>query len=60
MLILVIVAGLLLGTLLNIIIIRLPREGNLLRWPLHCTRTGEALAWWQLLPVVGGSCNEDA
>ncbi|NJO05345.1 MAG: prepilin peptidase [Chloroflexaceae bacterium] len=53
MLILVIVAGLLLGTLLNIIIIRLPRERNLLRWPLHCTRTGEALVWWQLLPVVG-------
>lgn len=45
-------AGLLLGTLLNVIIIRLPRERRLLGWP-HCTRTGKPLAIWQLLPVVG-------
>ncbi len=44
--------GLLLGTLLNIIIIRLPRERRLLGWP-RCTRTGRPLAIWQLLPVVG-------
>ncbi len=49
----VFVAGLLLGTLLNIIIIRLPRERSLPGWPLRCTRTGEPLAWWQLLPVAG-------
>lgn len=45
-------AGLLLGTLLNILIVRLPREQRLLGWP-RCTRTGEPLAWWQLLPIVG-------
>jgi leader peptidase (prepilin peptidase)/N-methyltransferase len=50
--ILAFVAGLLLGSLLNIAIIRLPRERRLLGWP-RCTRTGEALAWWQLLPVLG-------
>jgi leader peptidase (prepilin peptidase)/N-methyltransferase len=52
MLILVFLAGLLLGLLLNLIIIRLPRERNLFSWP-HCTRTGEQLAVWQLLPVLG-------
>lgn len=52
LLVLVFAAGLLLGTLLNIIIIRLPREKRLVGWP-RCTRTGEPLALWQVLPVVG-------
>jgi leader peptidase (prepilin peptidase)/N-methyltransferase len=46
------VAGLFLGSLLNILIVRLPRERRLLGWP-RCTRTGEPLAWWQLLPLIG-------
>lgn len=46
------IIGLLLGTLLNMVIIRLPREQRLLGWP-RCTHTGAALAWWQLLPVLG-------
>lgn len=46
------VGGLLLGALLNVLIIRLPRERTLWGWP-RCTRTGEGLAWWQLLPVIG-------
>ncbi len=49
---LIFMTGLLLGSLLNVIIIRLPREKRLLGWP-RCTRTGEPLAWWQLLPIVG-------
>ncbi len=49
---LIFIIGLLLGSLLNVIVIRLPREKRLLGWP-RCTRTGEPLAWWQLLPVVG-------
>jgi leader peptidase (prepilin peptidase)/N-methyltransferase len=49
---LIFVAGLFLGTLLNVIIIRLPREKRLLGW-LHCTRTGETLRWWQVLPLAG-------
>lgn len=48
----VFVAGLLLGSLLNLLIIRIPRERGLGGWP-RCTRTGAPLAWWQLLPVVG-------
>jgi leader peptidase (prepilin peptidase)/N-methyltransferase len=44
--------GLVLGSLLNVVIIRLPREQRLLGMP-RCTRTGEVLAWWQLLPIAG-------
>ncbi|MEO7911898.1 MAG: prepilin peptidase [Roseiflexaceae bacterium] len=48
----VFVAGLFLGTLLNLIIIRLPQEHGLGGWP-RCTRCGRPLAWWQLLPLFG-------
>jgi leader peptidase (prepilin peptidase)/N-methyltransferase len=50
--IVVFVAGLFLGTLLNLVIARLPREHRLSGWP-RCTRCGRPRAWWQLLPVVG-------
>jgi leader peptidase (prepilin peptidase)/N-methyltransferase len=50
--VLVFVAGLLLGSLLNFLIVRLPRERRLFGWP-RCTRTGAPLAWWQLLPLAG-------
>lgn len=49
---LIFLAGLLLGTLLNVIIVRLPRERRLLGWP-RCTRTGAPLAWWQIIPLAG-------
>lgn len=49
---LVFVGGLFWGALLNVVVVRLPREGRLFGWP-RCTRTGQPLAWWQLLPVVG-------
>ena len=48
----VFVAGLFLGTLLNVVIIRLPRERDLGGKP-RCTGCGQPLAWWQLLPVLG-------
>ncbi|NTV64295.1 MAG: prepilin peptidase [Oscillochloris sp.] len=46
------IAGLLIGSLLNVLIVRLPREKRMLGWP-RCTRTGQPLAWWQLIPLVG-------
>ena len=52
MTIVVFIAGLCLGSLLNIVVIRLPRERNLGGWP-RCTRCGRPLAWWQLLPALG-------
>ncbi|ABY35158.1 MAG TPA: prepilin peptidase [Chloroflexus aurantiacus] len=48
----VVVIGLVLGSLLNVMIIRLPRERRLIGWP-RCIRTGQPLRWWQLLPVIG-------
>lgn len=48
----VFLAGLILGGLVNVLVVRLPREGRLLGWP-RCTRTGAPLAWWQLLPLAG-------
>ncbi|MFV9504192.1 MAG: prepilin peptidase [Oscillochloridaceae bacterium umkhey_bin13] len=49
---LVLLAGLGLGTLINVLVIRIPREERLLGWP-RCTRTGERLAWWQFIPLLG-------
>ncbi len=49
---LVLLAGLILGSALNVLIVRLPRERRMLGWP-RCTRTGAPLAWWQLLPLLG-------
>ncbi|GAB4111551.1 MAG: A24 family peptidase [Roseiflexaceae bacterium] len=51
-LIVVAILGLIWGSLLNIVVIRLPREKNLGGWP-RCTRCGKPLAWWQILPVIG-------
>jgi leader peptidase (prepilin peptidase) / N-methyltransferase len=48
----VFIAGLFLGTLLNVVVIRLPHERNMSGWP-RCTRCGRGLAWWQVLPLVG-------
>jgi leader peptidase (prepilin peptidase) / N-methyltransferase len=44
--------GLFLGAVLNIVVIRLPREREMGGWP-RCTRCAHRLAWWQVLPVVG-------
>jgi leader peptidase (prepilin peptidase)/N-methyltransferase len=49
---LIFVVGLCFGALLNVVIIRLPREGKSRGW-LRCTRCGRPLAWWQLLPLLG-------
>jgi leader peptidase (prepilin peptidase)/N-methyltransferase len=48
----VFIAGLFLGTVSNVFVIRLPREKNLLGWP-RCTRCGRRLMLWQILPIVG-------
>lgn len=46
-------AGLLLGWLCNIIIIRLSREQGFVAWPPRCTRCGQPLKLWQILPLFG-------
>lgn len=46
------VAGLILGSLLNVLVVRLPRERAIGGWP-RCTRCGQPLHFWQVLPLVG-------
>lgn len=50
--IIVFIIGLALGALLNVVVVRLPREGAASGW-LRCTRCGRPLALWQVLPLVG-------
>lgn len=52
LIVVVVLAGLGLSLLVNLVVVRLPRERELGGWP-RCTRCGRALAWWQLLPLVG-------
>jgi leader peptidase (prepilin peptidase)/N-methyltransferase len=51
-LVLAVVGGLLLGGLLNIVVVRLPREKHFGGWP-RCTRCGQPLTRWQVIPLVG-------
>lgn len=44
--------GICLGSLFNVVIIRLPRERAMGGLP-RCTRCGRSLQWWQVLPLVG-------
>lgn len=48
---LVALLGACIGSFLNVVVWRLPREESLLRPPSHCTRCGSTLAWWDNLPV---------
>ncbi len=48
----ILLAGLLIGTLLNVVVIRLPREHTMGDWP-RCTGCGRLLAWWQIAPLAG-------
>ena len=43
--------GLFVGSLVNVVVVRLPREQQFGGWP-RCTRCGHALAWWQVLPLI--------
>lgn len=47
------VAGLLLGWLCNLVIIRLSREQGFGGWPPRCTRCAAQLSLWQILPIFG-------
>lgn len=41
------------GSFLNVVAWRLPREESLLRPPSHCPRCGTRLSWFENLPVIG-------
>ncbi|MEI8250839.1 MAG: prepilin peptidase [Synechococcus sp. ELA057] len=41
------------GSFLNVVAWRLPREESLIHPPSHCPRCGTRLRWWQNFPVLG-------
>ena len=53
--------GLCVGSFLNVLIYRLPKEEEFVRTPSHCMTCGHELKWYELLPVFswlaqGGKC----
>ncbi|KAB8145101.1 prepilin peptidase [Chloroflexia bacterium SDU3-3] len=50
--VLIAILGLAMGMLLNILVVRIPREKHMGGWP-RCTRCGKPLEFWQALPLVG-------
>jgi leader peptidase (prepilin peptidase) / N-methyltransferase len=44
--------GLMIGSFLNVCIYRLPRRESIVFPASHCTNCGQAIAWYQNLPVV--------
>lgn len=50
---LVVVLGACVGSFLNVVAWRLPREESLLLPPSHCPRCGARLAWFENVPLLG-------
>ncbi len=50
---LVAVLGACVGSFLNVVAWRLPREESLLRPPSHCPKCGSRLRWFENLPLIG-------
>jgi len=44
--------GLVIGSFLNVAILRLPEGGSLLGPPSHCPRCGKKLSWYHNVPIV--------
>lgn len=58
----VIMVGLCVGSFINVLIWRLPREENVAFTPSHCPKCGKTVAWYENIPVVsylalGGHCS---
>ena len=55
------VLGLCVGSFLNVLIYRIPREEEFVRTPSHCMSCGHSLKWYENIPVAswliqGGKC----
>ena len=53
--------GLVVGSFLNVLIFRIPREEEFVKTPSHCMSCGHRLAWYDLIPLfswlsLGGKC----
>ena len=59
--ILLFILGTCVGSFLNVLIYRIPKEEEFVRTPSHCMTCGHNLTWYELIPVVswllqGGKC----
>ncbi len=43
--------GLLIGSFLNVLILRIPKDESIAFPPSHCTKCGKPLKWWHNIPV---------
>lgn len=53
--------GMCVGSFLNVLIYRIPREEEFVKTPSHCMTCGHGLAWYELIPIFswlvqGGKC----
>jgi leader peptidase (prepilin peptidase)/N-methyltransferase len=48
----VLMMGAAVGSFINVVVWRLPREESIIRPPSHCPRCGTRLAWFENLPVI--------
>lgn len=61
MLIMIALVGACIGSFLNVLILRLPRDEEFVKTPSHCMTCGHRLRWYELIPIVswlvqGGRC----
>lgn len=59
--ILLFLLGTCVGSFLNVLVYRIPKEEEFVRTPSHCMTCGHSLKWYELIPVVswllqGGKC----
>lgn len=57
----VVVIGILIGSFLNVLIIRIPKEESVVFPSSHCVKCGKNLRWWHNIPIfswifLGGKC----
>ncbi len=48
--------GLLIGSFLNVVIARVPREQSIVRPPSHCPACGHPLRWYENIPLLSWIC----
>lgn len=60
---LVVIYGLVIGSFLNVLILRIPEGEDFVRTRSHCVKCGYQLAWYDMIPVfsylaLGGKCRK--
>ncbi len=55
--------GIIVGSFLNVCILRIPQKESVVTVPSHCTHCNKRLKWWELIPLfsylfLGGRCSK--